>query len=288
MDIYTEQQKNTINRAERRSSKAKNYIMSMLSREWDKSSMELWKELREIVIKYPTANETIYNNYEIVNELYINCDKDINKYLYAQNGDFDNVIIDFDNDKDVFKSNRRCSNKVISEVSSKDARLSIVLKYPGLKEFFIKNGYATEFKQNKYILSPVLFNNIYKGAIGEITGKFILERELGIILKEIDDEEKFEFFDFMISQDIYVDFKHWKQNYRQDRNDYKKEITKKINKIGAKKVYIINIVEWEEYSRYTQVDERIIEIPALLDTNGNIIRGSLDLLKGEVYNDKNK
>ena len=270
--IYTEQQKNTINRAERRSSKAKNYIMSMLSREWDKSSMELWKELREIVIKYPTANETIYNNYEIVNELYISCDKDINKYLYAQNGDFDNVIIDFDNDKDVFKSNRRCSNKVISEVSSKDARLSIVLKYPGLKEFFIKNGYATEFKQNKYILSPVLFNNIYKGAIGEITGKFILERELGIILKEIDDEEKFEFFDFMISQDIYVDFKHWKQNYRQDRNDYKKEITKKINKIGAKKVYIINIVEREEYSRYTQVDERIIEIPALLDTNGNIIR----------------
>ena len=68
----------------------------------------------------------------------------------------------------------------------------------------------------------------------------------------------------------------------------KKEITKKINKIGAKKVYIINIVEREEYSRYTQVDERIIEIPALLDTNGNIIRGSLDLLKGEVYNDKNK
>ena len=71
-------------------------------------------------------------------------------------------------------------------------------------------------------------------------------------------------------------------------SNYKKEITKKINKIGAKKVYIINIVEREEYSRYTQVDERIIEIPALLDTNGNIIRGSLDLLKGEVYNDKNK
>ena len=66
----------------------------MLSREWDKSSMELWKELREIVIKYPTANETIYNNYEIVNELYISCDKDINKYLYAQNGDFDASVKD--------------------------------------------------------------------------------------------------------------------------------------------------------------------------------------------------
>ena len=43
-------------------------------------------------------------------------------------------------------------------------------------------GYALKFEMNEYLLSPVLFHNIYKGALGEVAGKFILKRELGIIM----------------------------------------------------------------------------------------------------------
>lgn len=284
------QDQNIINKAEKKSDRAKGFIMKMLSRGWDKSSIDLWKKLRKIVMKYPTANEEIYNKEQIVKQLYINSDKELNKYLYVQKGDFSNVLVNFDDDKYVFAIKNHYEAREISEVSDKNARLSTILKYPGLKDYFENNGYATEFTLNKYILPPILFNNIYKGALGEIAGKFILERELGMHLKEIDDESKFEYFDFEISKDVYIDFKNWKQTYAQDkdREAYKKEILNKLNKIGGKRVYIINILRKQDFSGDTENDKKIIEIPALLDEEGNIRKESLDLLKGEIYDDKNK
>lgn len=54
-----------------------------------------------------------------------------------------------------------------------------------MKAHFEEMGYALKFEMNEYILSPVLFHNIYKGALGEVAGKFILKRELGIELSPI-------------------------------------------------------------------------------------------------------
>lgn len=56
-------------------------------------------------------------------------------------------------------------------------------------------------------MSPVLFHNIYKGALGEVCGEFILSRERGMKLKPINDPDRFEFFDFELNDGIYVDFK---------------------------------------------------------------------------------
>ena len=290
VNLYDKEQKYILNRAEKKSLRAKNYIMKILTRDWDKSSMDLWKRLRKVVMKYPTADQNAYNEEMIIREMYINSDTNLNKYLYTQRLDFDNVVVDFNNDIDSFIIKHGCTKSDVSEVSDENARLSMMLKYPGLNEYFIENGYETEFKPNKYILCPILFNNIYKGALGEIAGKFILERELGIYLKEIEDENKFEFFDFEISKDVYVDFKNWKQNYRQDKNraDYKEEILNKLNKIGGKRVYIINILYKNDFSRHRENDAKIIEIPALIDEDGKIIKESLDLLMGEIYNDKDE
>ncbi|WP_217077455.1 hypothetical protein [Clostridium baratii] len=287
---HNEDEKIIINRAERKSSRGNTYIMGILSRGWTKQSMELWKEIRKYVLRYPTANDDIYSSNDTIKNLYISSNKTLNTYLYAQKGDFSDTLIEFFADKEQFSKNDRCKDRYISEVSETNARLKQILNYRGLKEYFHRMGYAIEFKKDKYILSPVLFNNIYKGALGEVAGKFILEQELGIKLKEIDDESKFEFFDFEISKDVYVDFKHWKFNYLEEnsREKAKKEIENKLIQINGKKVYIINIISDGEFSIHKQKDGRIIEIPFLINSSGEVNIEALRMLEEEVYYDKYK
>lgn len=70
------------------------------------------------------------------------------------------------------------------------------MKWKSLREYFIRNGYATKFKPEEYIMSPAVWNNIYKGALGEAVGKFWFAEILGINLEELDNPEIFEVFDF--------------------------------------------------------------------------------------------
>lgn len=282
---YTEEEENLLNRAERISSRGKNYIMKMLSRNWNSVSIVLWKKLREVTLTYPTANksEAMYN--EIISNLYIENKGKCNSYLFAQKGDFSDVVIDFDNDKYVFSESKKCDGRRVSVVSEEEARLNEILKYPGMREHFLENGWATKFDERELILSPVLFQNIYKGALGEVAGKYILNKELEMELKEIEDSNKFEFFDYEIAPGIYVDFKHWKQNYPEDRHIIKAEISKKLDLIEGKRVYIINIIADGEFATHVQNDKRIIEIPSLLNKDGTANEDVLQVLRGEVLFD---
>ena len=284
---YSEDDLKILNKAERISSRGKNHIMKMLSRTWTQKSMDLWKELREVVLKYPTANTKESLQINVIKNLYIQGYNNFNSYLYAQKGDFSDVVIDFENDKYVFEKSDRCIDRRHSEVSKEEARLGELLQYRGLREHFEAKGFAIDFKRNECILSPVLFNNIYKGALGEEVGKFILEQELGIQLNEINDPDKFEFFDFEISEGVYVDFKHWKHTYRQEkqRDDVKSEISRKLEQINGKRVYIINILAKENFSVNKQVDGNIIEIPYLINSSGEVNSKAKKQLMGEIIND---
>ena len=133
------------------------------------------------------------------------------------------------------------------------------------------------------MMSPPLFNNIYKGALGEVAGKFILKSELGIELSEIQDPKKFEFFDYEMSPDVYVDFKNWKFSYRQDREKTKREIRDKLEAIQGKRVYIVNIVGDEEYEPAEEADAKIVEIPGLIDESGNIIKKCVRMFREDDY-----
>lgn len=288
--MHSADEKIIINRAEKKSSKGKTYIMGILSRRWTTQSMELWKGLRQCVLMNPTASEAICSKNDVIKNIYISSNENLNKYLYAEKGDFSDILIDFFADREQFSKNDRCIDRYIGEVSETSARLNQILNYKGLKDYFIKRGYATYFKNDKYILSPILFNNIYKGALGEVSGKFILEQELGIKLKEIDDENKFEFFDYEISKDVYVDFKHWKFNYSEEnsRERAKREIENKLTQINAKKVYIINILSNISYENHKQKDGRIIEIPFLINGKGEVNLKALRILEEELNDDKYK
>ena len=52
-------------------------------------------------------------------------------------------------------------------VSEQGSKLPELLRIPGVKDLFIQNGWACSFQENDYLMTPALWNNIYKGAVIE-------------------------------------------------------------------------------------------------------------------------
>ena len=147
----------------------------------------------------------------LMKQLYIAGDVPLNKYFFAQRSDFSEVRISLKSSSLAqFKyslSEPEQKYNYISEVSETEARLSQLLDFPGMSQFFEKNGWATQFEEQPYILSPVLFHNIYKGSLGEVAGKFILD-QAEIALKPISIRINLNFLDYEMadSPDVYIDF----------------------------------------------------------------------------------
>ena len=94
-----------------------------------------------------------------------------------------------------------------------------------------------------------LFNNIYKGALGEVAGRHLFSRGLKLNLDEINDSELFELFDFKIEDlPIYVDFKNWHENTTFDKEEMLRKIEYKAKKCECKYALIVNIVSDKEIS----------------------------------------
>lgn len=227
-------------------------------RGWTDSKIEEWKELREICLKYPTISQEEMDSNGKISPLYIEAPRKINSYYYSTENDYEKVTVKFE---DTLKQ----------KMSAEKARLEILMKIPGLKKYFEEKGYATYFKKNKYLLPPVLFNNVYKGALGEVAGKYILEKYLKIELEEINENEFYEKFDFRTKNGVYIDFKHWNQINNNDAKPQIEEIKKKMNICGCSKVLIINILGDNNKitPRDCNTDDKfaeIVEVPCLFNT----------------------
>ncbi len=271
------------NEASIKSETADSYIKSMLQRDWTPYSMNLWKELRETVMQYPTATADDYERIRTIKKFYFPNYENRSDYSFAQRGDFTDIKINLFQDLSVFKKTLESDYKLM-HVSEESIRLNEFFNYPGIKEYFEDNNFATTIGKKDFIISPALFNNIYKGALGEYAGKFILEKELNISLGEIEDPSYFEFFDFILAKDIYLDFKHWKQKLIISSSSLFSKVLNKLDSIGGKKVYIINILkESDDNVIHRNCDDRIIEIPWLIDENGKINQKAIKMLIGDSY-----
>ena len=282
------EEKHYLNQAEKTASFGMWDIRQILAHNWTEDSMRLWEELRQLVLTMPTASEEQWKKEALIHRLYITSGKKQNQYLYSQYLDFRDVTIDFDMDKIGFRNSHRAKRKaetgevLVYEMSEANSDLPTAMKYPELAEYFREQGYACRFEVNDYMMSPVLFHNIYKGALGEAAGRFILEKERGIHLKAITEPDRYEFFDFELAPDVYIDFKNWKFTYLQEREKVKKEIDEKMVCIGAKRVYVINLVGDGNFHRASaQVDGRIIEIPGLIDKEGRTISKNIAMIREE-------
>ena len=237
-------------------------IYSMLQNKWTDTNILQWKKLREYVMTHPTASLTVEQDDIIIKNYDIPLPSKSNILYYSQDDDFRNIKISFTQD----------SNIHLVENEEK-TRLNRLMKWDILKKYFCKNNYATEFVPDDYIMSPPLWNNIYKGALGEVVGKFWFEHIFNISLEEIDDNETFELFDFKIPEkDIYVDFKNWNETTDMDWNEMVDKIEKKAKKCSCENVIVANIITKDEYKIQNCVrnDVNLLILPSLLRDNGEI------------------
>ena len=107
-----------------------------------------------------------------------------------------------------------------------------------------------------------MFNNIYKGALGEAVGKFIFETYLSVELQELPDDY-FELFDYTTGEGIFIDFKLWKDTMRVDAEEEKHKILEKLDKCKGRRAIIVNISYDRNSYPITSDGGRIVEIPYL-------------------------
>jgi len=217
-----------------------------------------WIELRDFVLKNPTA-KFVPDKYK---NLYFEFNEESTGYSYEFGKNFSIADLKLD----IRESG--------IQVSAQDCELPIILLSPHVKQLFEKEKYEKSWRKNKFIMTPALYNQIYKGALGEVAGKEILENYvLGLNLEEMTDYSLFEFFDYKLG-DIYFDFKHWKF-YQKDPKKYIDSIKRKLKKCGGKKCFIINIVKRGNHKVRTIIDDAVIIIPYLVDPITGEISGEM-------------
>ena len=285
---YTEQKSQVVLEAIKRTEDGRRLISRILYNSeirkcWYRDYIELWEHMRETVLKHPTANEQLYSSESLIHNLYISNGGGVLSYYHFAicNDNFHDVKIGFDGKEVLKRETHDDDSSSVIEVSHQAVRLDVILNYPGLKEYFVQQGYATEFTAEKYIMSPILYQNIYKGALGEVAGKYILEDLTGVRLKDIcnsqdyleEDARKYEKFDYQIEgrNGEYVDFKHWTVNTKYNQDEVFTKIRQKMEYVGAQRVYIINIVKPSSpYRIIKSEDGRIVTIPYLIDSEGHV------------------
>jgi hypothetical protein len=124
-----------------------------------------------------------------------------------------------------------------------------------------------------YILTPPVFTNIYKGALGEEAGEALLSH-YEFIIKPLPFEH-FERFDGLIElsgEQALIDFKHWDlARWRSKSDELKKEVmakfVNKVRAIGLSKLVVCNLVG--------DVDDPILFFDAEFNACNNIRNASI-------------
>lgn len=262
------------------------FIKNMLRDDWNDDRIKQWKQLRTLALTLPTMSDAELSDNFIAKNFYVKLPDKRNYLFYRQEDDYNNIQISFTKNKGFDL-----------EVSDNKAKLNVLMRDPKLKKFFEKNHWATHFKTNDYIMSPTLFNNIYKGALGEVVGKYLFEQLLDDCdMDEISDPELFELFDYKLKNlPIYVDFKNWHETTIFDDREMLDKIENKALKCKCKCVLIVNMISEKNWQIHhiKRNDLIISEIPSLLTTGKTTLAINYEALKEirrciNEFSDQNK
>lgn len=238
-------------------------ILTNMAKDVRKSqeNVNKWQALRDFVLKNPTANY-IPEEYA---SLYFRFDTPYYGYAYRFNNNYEFVNI---------TANSNTYEK--TQVSAEGSELIRLMSIPELKKYFEENRYATKFQRGTYVMSESLYKQIYKGALGEVVGKYIISKACGCDLEELDDFQQYEAFDFKINN-IYFDFKHW-DYFIKNNDSYCKFIERKLRTVQGAKVVVANIFQRGNHKIRESVDGKIIQIPYLINDYNEIDYSYLEKL----------
>lgn len=250
-----------------KSIKVNRFINSMMpnkgiNEDWTDERIERWKQLRELVLVSPTISKAEVDKNFIAYNFYVQLPTRGNTLYYNEEKDFNNITVAF--------SKSRLAEQC---VSGDAAKLTELMKIDILRKHFENHGWATSFQPNDYIMTPPLFNNIYRGALGEVVGKALFYMYANIELEEITENKIFEFFDYKLPNvPIYVDFKNWHESSSFDDESMTSHIISKAKECKAKCVIVANIIAESRYKirKKTIDDVELVILPALLlEDKGN-------------------
>lgn len=261
---------------------ARGCILSSLTNSWDEVSMAAWEKLRDDTLRHPTMGGADASMFKERHTFYCKMPTPRNSYLYTQENDYETVKLVFEAAPGVARGTLRCSEKA--------ARLDQLMEIPGLREHFAEHGYATEWASAEWIMEPMLYNNIYKGALGEVSGRFCIETFANLPVESIEAPQHFEKFDFIIkglSGDIYVDFKHWRKGSDPvgwDAAKLEEHIFKKMADVGADRAIVANVLP-PDCGRYrietlSKDDTRLLIVPSLVDASGKPVPEAIARIRG--------
>ena len=235
----------------------------MLNDDWTEGKIRKWQELRELVLRYPTASEEDARHNFIFPNYYVKVGRKSNMLYYSQDNDFRRINVSF--------SPTAMTNCIEDESGT---RLDRLMCWDALREYFVSCGYAVSFQPNDYIMSPPIWNNIYKGALGEVTGKYWFKQALGIELEDLTDPAEFELFDFKIPNTyVYVDFKNWDETSDMDWDETTDKIQRKAEKCGCQCVIIANVLAKGDHKvqNFTKGNLEFLIVPSLLRDADTIV-----------------
>lgn len=228
------------------------------------ANVQAWVDIRDYVLKNPTTSNPLY----LYKDLYFDMGIPCSGYSFKRKN-YNIVDLKLDTRYDC------------EQVSEQACDLPILLSVDIVNKLFEDKGYAKVFKQNNFIMCPSLFNQVYKGALGEVAGKAILEEQLDWELEEINEISFYEFFDYKLGN-IYFDFKHW-DDFQIDNDKYVKKIERKLAKIKGAKCFIINLIKRNDAKPKINMGDTVIQIPYLIDSdNGVLNQDALDYIE-ELY-----
>lgn len=290
--VVTDEQAIILNRANTISDRTAEYVNSRRRAaehegEWDSGIMQWWEEMRETVKRFPSATEQIREAVPFIRDNYIdNGGKPVTSYMFSVNNRYyehqrvwfgsQETFVSADKAYRPYPRSFQDPTPYMANMSEENSRLAVLFKYPGLHEWWVGEGYADHIEAAPYIMSPFIYTEIYKGAIGETAGRFLAESETGLHLESIKDPRKYEKADFVIAErpDEYIDFKHYSPATIKEGSGELQRILHKLDELGGRRMYIINTIKAGPASLQETADifydGRIIVIRWMIDEDGHV------------------
>ena len=217
-----------------------------------------WEDYRKWLISNPTVSNE-YTKYDFCYGKLPLSYSGNRSYWYRQDEDYKEISVSF-----------KHSEEHPHVVSQESAMLDVIKNTKELTECVTKHNIALEFKYDQ-IMTPIAFNNLYKGALGEAIGKFLIEKFAQINLISFDiTVEEYERFDYKTEDNsVYFDFKYYSQSTLETttQKNIINKAKKKLEFMGANKAVIVNIFATvEEYHNQKHIlDEDVLLIPFLIN-----------------------
>lgn len=233
-----------------------------------------WQRLREILMEHPIAEpSTRYPS------LYVELPVEETGYSVWSNGDATN-------ERTKFSFDRQFTGPTAQrfDISAAGTRLDVLMENRVIRHWFEERGYATSFEPSKMIMTPMMAQAIYMGAIGE-EGLKALISDAGSEVHDLDPEFA-ELFDFCAGESLMpVDAKHYRAgtSVLVDIRELVEASARKLEYMGRDRCLIVQVIGTQETAQrdviWHENNGRFVGVlSGLIDQNGVLIPSNMRAL----------